>query len=195
MIMSTAGKQERLSRLFVYYMARQMKSRVGHNGAELRDALEAMMQYGVATDRTWPFHYNRVNTAPNAAAITDATQYKLGQYNWAHKDSFKDYLHKEIPIILGLYTGRLFWKLKGSLSTQNYKGINTTDNRKYRGHAVTVIGYDDELLGGSWIIGNSLGLTWGDHGIGVLPYECYQDIGESYVITEFAGITPGKKIS
>jgi C1A family cysteine protease len=194
MIMSVAGKKERFSRLYVYYMARKIANRIGYNGAQLHDALEAMTQYGAATDRTWPFHFNRVNTEPNSMAITEASQYKLSQYSWAHKESFKDYLHKEIPVVLGLYTGRLFWKLKGPLSTQVYKSINTIDNREHKGHAVTVIGYDDELLGGSWIIGNSLGLTWGDHGIGILPYECYRDIGESYVITEFAGIPVGKKI-
>jgi C1A family cysteine protease len=195
MILATAGKKERLSRLFVYYQARKIRDRIGHNGAELRDALDSMSLYGVATDRTWPFHFNRTNTEPNATAFADAAQYKVGSYNWAGKDLFKDYLHNETPIILGLYTGRMFWKLKGPISNQVYKSINTTDNRKHKGHAVTVIGYDDELLGGSWIVGNSLGLTWGDRGIGVLPYECYQDVGESYVITEFAGVTPGKNIS
>lgn len=185
----------RLSRLFAYYMARKIKNRIGHNGAELGDTLEAMIQYGVATDKTWPFAYNRVNIEPNVAAFTEASQYKIGAYGWAVRDSFKDYLHQGIPIIIGLHTGRLFWKMKGPLSSLNYKSINTDDNRKYRGHAVTIIGYNDEFLNGSWIIGNSLGLTWGDHGLGVLPYECHRDIGESYVITEFAGITPGKNIS
>lgn len=172
-----------------------MKGRVGHNGAELKDALDSMVQYGVATDRTWPFSYNRVNTAPNAAAIQEATQYKLGSYNWASVDSFKDYLHRHVPIVIGMHTGRMFWKISGPLSSQVYKTINNTDNRIYKGHAVTVIGYDDEILGGSWIIANSLGLRWGDHGIGVLPYECNREIGESYAITEFAGRTPGKNIS
>lgn len=195
MIMSTTGKKEKLSRLFVYYMARKLQNRVGQNGAELGTTLNAMVQFGVATDRTWPFTLNRVNIEPNSAAINEATQYKLGKYNWAPVNTFKEYLHNETPVIVGLHTGKMFWRIKGPLSTQSYKIINTTDNRKYRGHAVTVIGYDDELFGGSWIIANSLGLTWGDHGIGILPYECSQDIGESYVITEFSGITPGKKIS
>jgi len=194
-IMSSVGRAERFSRLYVYYMSRKLQGRVGHNGVELADALTAMQQYGVATDKTWPFHINRVNTVPNSEAITEASQYKLGSYKWANVDLFKDYLNQEIPIIIGLHMGRMLWKLKGSLSEQTYKPINTTDNRKYRDHAVTIIGFDDTILGGSWIIANSFGLTWGDHGFGILPYECNRDIGESYVITEFAGIIPGKKIS
>jgi len=185
----------RLSRLFTYYLARKSKNRIGQNGAELKDTLDSMCQYGVATDKTWPFSFNRVNTEPSVAAFSEATRLKLRSYIWVSTDSFKEYLHKGIPIIAGLHTGKLFWKMKGPLSKQVYKSINTTDNRKFRDHAITIIGYDDNLLGGSWIIANSLGLTWGDHGIGILPYECNTDIGESYAITDFAGITPGKKIS
>lgn len=185
----------RLSRLYTYYMARKIGNRINQNGVELKDVLTSMKQYGVATDKTWPFTYNRVNKEPNVAAIAEATQYRLNSYNWVTTETFKDYLYQCIPIVVGLHTGRMFWKLKGSLSQQIYKSINTDDNRKYKGHAVTIIGFDDTILGGSWIIANSLGLTWGDHGIGILPYECNCDIGESYVITEFAGIIPGKKIS
>lgn len=181
----------RLSRLFPYYYAREMRGRIGQNGAELGDILESMKQYGVATDKTWPFSLNRVNTEPNSSAQYEASQCKLGAYNYVEADSYKSYLEKGIPIIIGLNTGRMFWKMKGPLAEQTYKSINNTDNRKFGGHAVTIIGFNDNL--NSWIIANSLGLTWGDHGLGVLPYECNHDIGEAYVITEFAGKTAGKK--
>lgn len=188
------NKNFRFSRLYVYYMARKLQNRLYQNGAELRTTLEAMKQYGTATDSTWPFALNRVNTEPNAAAISEANQYRLNSYEWADISSYKDYLHQGLPIIVGLHVGKLFWNLRGPLSSLIYKPINNIDNRRFKGHAVTIFGYDDSLLGGAWIIGNSLGLTWGDHGIGILPYECGVDIGESYVITNFAGMSPGKKI-
>lgn len=185
----------KFSRLFVYYLARKIKDRVGQVGAELRDTLDVMKTYGVATDTTWPFHFHRVNVEPSLAAYRDAEIYCPMEYKWAEIDLFKKYLHDGLPIISGIHTGRMFWKINGPLPSQTYKTINMDDNRNYRGHAVTIIGYDDNLCGGSWIIANTLGLKWGDRGIGILPYECYVDIGESYVITEFAGITRGKKIS
>lgn len=191
-ILSAAGKKQRLSRLFVYYMSRKLKNRVGQEGAELRDTLAVMMQYGAATHNTWPFAHNRVNKEPPIAALNEAAQYRVGSYSPAPATEFKNYLHQGIPIIIGLHTGKLFWKIKGPLKEQYYKPINNVDNRNYKGHAVTIIGYDDSLLNGSWIVGNSIGLTWGDHGIGLLPYECIGDIGEAYVITEFAGIAPAK---
>lgn len=167
-------------------MSRQIQGRVGQNGAELKTTLDSMMHYGMATDSTWPFHFNRVNTEPSLTAIQEAQQCKITGYQHAGTDQYKEYLHNDIPIIVGLYTGKMFWRLRGPLSNQVYKPINTVDNRNYRGHAITIIGYDDDLLDGSWIVANSLGLTWGDHGIGLVPYQCSKDIGESYVITDIS---------
>ena len=147
----------------------------------------------MATDRTWPFSFDRVNIEPNLIAVAEASQLKINSYQRIDATSYKDFLHRGYPIIIGFFTGRMFWKMKGPLANQLYKPINTEDNRKFRGHAATIIGYDDTLLGGSWIIANSLGLTWGDHGLGLLPYDCCVDIGESYVITQVAGKTPEKK--
>jgi C1A family cysteine protease len=57
------------------------------------------------------------------------------------------------------------------------------------------VGYDDEIGDGSWIIANSIGPKWGDHGYGVIPYSCVSNIGEAYILNNFAGSIPGKKIS
>jgi len=92
-----------------------------------------------------------------------------------------------------MFTGTKFWSLTGPLEEQKYCPVNNTDNRLSKGHAVVIIGYDDSL--NSWIIANSLGPKWGDRGLGAIPYDCNKDIGESYVITSFAGISLGKKFS
>lgn len=193
--MANEGKIVKLSRLFTYYMARKLQNRLRMNGAELKTTLDSMILYGISRDIYWPFHFNRVNKEPSINAINDAANFRISSFELVNHEKFKEYLHRNIPIILGLHTGKMFWKLNGELSRQIYKPINNVDNRNFRGHAVTVIGYDDDILGGSWIIANSLGLAWGDHGIGILPYECYIDIGESYAITKFTGIIPERKIS
>jgi len=105
---------------------------------------------------------------------------------------FNTYLDQSIPIIVGVRTGSKFWKLSGELSSQNYVPVNDTDNRLARGHAVTIVGNDPNIMGGSWIIANSLGPKWGSNGYGILPYTCSVDIGESYIIQSFAGIPAGK---
>lgn len=186
-------KPNHFSRLFVYYMTRKSTGRLNQVGAELKDTLESIKNYGVCVERSWSFGYQRLNIEPPQQAQSEAVFNRIGSYEDVYSQDFNGLLEQEIPIIIGLRTGRLFWKLKGPLTEQTYKIINTSDNRISHGHAVVIVGYDSYLLGGSWIIANSLGPTWGYRGYGVLPYECRADIGEAYVIREFAGISVGKK--
>ena len=124
-----------------------------------------------------------------------ANNYRLQSYEQVSPVNYKEYLNNGIPIIVGMRTGKLFWNLEGPLQEQEYKPINGRDNRLTRGHAITIIGYDDNINGGSWIIANSLGPRWGFQGYAAIPYICDVDIGESYIITDFAGIPAGKNIS
>lgn len=188
-------KPNHFSRLFVYYMTRKLAGRLNQAGAELKDTLEAVKKYGVCVERSWSFSHQRLNIEPSQQVQSEAVSNRIGRYEDVFSQDFNSLLEQEIPIIIGLRTGSLFWKLRGPLSDQTYKSINTVDNRISHGHAVVIVGYEPELLGGSWIIANSLGPIWGYRGYGVLPYECRRDIGEAYVIREFAGITAGRKIS
>jgi len=195
MIMSSVGKNMNFSRLYVYYMTRKIQNRLKQRGAELKDTLNALTIYGASPENNWPFSISRIDREPNIPAIEAGVYYRVQSYKEVSSEEFKTYLIRNIPIIIGIRTGTKFWKLNGPLEEQAYKAVNITDNRPSTGHAMTVIGYDDKIGGGSWIVANSLGPRWGFQGYGAIPYECNVDIGESYVITKFAGIEAGKKIS
>lgn len=195
MIMKMNNKPANFSRLFVYYMTRKLQGRIGQRGAELGMTLHALSTYGVCPEQLWPFSHHRMDLEPNLQAQETAAQYRVQSSEIAQFESFKTNINNGIPIIIGLRTGGQFKYLKGPLNEQRYMPVNTTNNRQSQGHAVTIVGYDDELCGGSWIIANSMGPKWGYQGYGILPYECNVDIGESYTITSFAGIMAGKKIS
>jgi len=188
MLSAKAGKPVNLSRLFVYYMTRKLQGRLGQRGAELKSTFDALSQYGVCIEQFWPFSPHRVDNEPNARAVQNA-KYKIYEYENVSPDNFNLMLNKGIPIVIGMHTGRLFWSMRGELHEQIYKPVNDIDNRLTQGHAVTIVGYDEKIQNGSWIIANSLGLRWGYRGCGILPYSCYVDIGESYVIRNFAGIS------
>lgn len=185
---------EKLSRLYSYYMSRKIDNRIGQHGVSLKTIFDSAIQNGIATDKMWPFYPKNVNINPSNEAHKSALNNKLVSYDINIED-FRDSLHQNIPIIIGLYTGRLFWKLNSSLETQIYKPVNNTDNRKSMDHAVVIIGYDDNLCGGSWIICNSFGEKWGDCGYSILPYECEKDIIESYIVKEFVTKDARLKIS
>lgn len=192
-ICNIEGRSDHFSRLFVYYMTRKLSGRLNQVGAELKDTLAAVKDYGVCVERSWPFSHQRLNIEPSQQVQSEAMYNRISSYDNVISHDFNALLENRIPIIIGLRTGRLFWKLKGELADQAYKSINTSDNRISHGHAVVIVGYNNSLLGGSWIIANSLGPAWGHRGYGALPYECRGDIGEAYVIREFSGVLVGKK--
>jgi hypothetical protein len=180
---ASAGTTVVLSRLFTYYMSRKIGNRLKSKGAELGHTLESMKMYGIPMESVWPLRHHMENREPPISVMMEAEHYKIVSYESTNTELFKQNLLSGKPIIIGLHTGRKFWNLKGPVATQEYEPINISNNRHSRGHAVTVVGYDDNIRGGSWIIANSLGLPWGDRGLGALPYTCNKDIGESFIIT------------
>jgi hypothetical protein len=175
------------SRLFLYYMARKIQGT--KSGSGIKETLDALSEYGVPLTETWPFELDRINRIPNPDSVQEALLYRTNSYSIISTIDINNHL----PVIIGMNVGQLFWTLKGPLEEQGYKPINSIDNKQSKGHAMVVVGYDDELLGGSWIVANSLGLQWGDYGYGIIPYSCGKDIKESYILNEFAGKTPEEK--
>jgi C1A family cysteine protease len=185
-MMSVRGKTAYYSRLFTYYMTRQLQNRLGQKGADLLTTMESLKN-GVCSNDKWPFRFDRTNIHPNAIAMQDAALRRVLSYEQVSPENFNNYLDRSIPVIVGMFTGRKFWKLKGQLSEQGYIPINNTDNRISKGHAVPIVGYN----GDGWIIANSKGPKWGQKGLGLLPYECARDMGESFIISNFTDFPGG----
>ena len=194
-ICNMGRKPRTFSRLYTYYMTRKLQDRQGLRGADLETTFKSLSIYGAASERLWSFSNHRVDVEPQMPVIEDAVHYKLESYESIAHSQFREALNNGIPIVFGMFTGRKFWKLNSTLETQDYEPVNETSNRPSKGHAVTCIGYNDSINGGSWIIANSMGPKWGDRGYGAIPYSCNVDIAEAFIITRFAGITAGLKIS
>lgn len=183
------------SRLFLYYNSRKLQRRIKEPGANLSFTFSALENFGCCEEYHWPFMNHRVDKEPNAQAYNKAEKFKIIKYKFIYDADFKPYLDNNIPIVAGVRTGIQFLNLNGSLDTQYYYPINDTNNTFVGNHAITIVGYSDSLCGGSWILVNSRGLRWGDHGFGIIPYSCNKDIFEAYSIESFCNLTPKKKIS
>jgi len=188
-IMAKAERKTYFSRLYLYYMTRKLQNRLGQKGAELGKTIEALSIYGCCTEPKWPFSSKMLEVEPGQDAIFEGVHYKAESAETISVDQYKEYLDNDTPIILGMLTGKHFWSLHGPLDQQRYE----SDGRYPKGHAMTCVGYDDNLNDGSWIMANSFGPRWGFLGYGAIPYKYNDDIKESYVITRFAGIDAGKK--
>ncbi len=75
----------------------------------------------------------------------------------------------------------LFNNLSGSNSV-----YNTADGNNLGGHAVTIVGYDDNKFGGAFKIINSWSANWGDDGYFWLPYSFASQgiMSEAYVLED-----------
>lgn len=192
-LMSMNGVHLHLSRLFPYYMARRLQGRIGQRGTELKAVLESLVIHGVCLDQQWPLRHSLINREPSVQAQEQAKLYRVNSFQHVPVQDISDKISQNIPVVVGLRTGRQFWKMSGNFDQQIYSPVNDTDNRYSHSHAVTIV--RDLVDRDSWIVANSRGLRWGNRGLGILPYSCSVDIGESYSITEFAGFQTGKKFS
>jgi C1A family cysteine protease len=187
-IMSMNNNHRHFSRVFLYYFSRKLENRIGQRGTSLESTMEALVKFGVCLEKSWQFRHNLIDREPTISAFEEAKQYRLNEFCKIDIDDIQSELDKNIPVVIGLRTGRKFWKMRGPLNTLTYCPTNNNDNPPSFGHAVTIIGNMPEKK--QWIIANSKGLNWGDHGIGILPYDCAVDIGEVYSILKFAGNVP-----
>jgi C1A family cysteine protease len=83
------------------------------------------------------------------------------------------------PIIIGMNTPDSFMEAKTVWQPRESPG------RYYGGHAMCVVGYDDEKNGGSFEIINSWGAEWGNGGFIWIPYRVFVDfVFEGYEMIE-----------
>lgn len=183
------GKPQLFSRLFLYYFTRKIQNRFPHSGASLRSTLATMSSHGVCTDAVWPMDVQKQNIMPPQHAIDEALNYKAVTFKSIDKSEIKDWLNKRTPVIVGMWVGQQFPYLSGPIENQRYVPVDTVGNKVVQGHAVTIVGYDDNLNGGSWIIANSAGHLWGQAGFAAIPYACTADILDAYVLNSFAGLS------
>jgi hypothetical protein len=83
------------------------------------------------------------------------------------------------PVIIGMNTPFSFMEAEGA-----WRPSESPDNY-YGGHAMCVVGYDDNREGGAFEILNSWGRKWGNGGFIWIPYRAFQDfVMEGYEMIE-----------
>ena len=143
------------------------------NGSFMNEALNTLSQHGASKWGEYPEYLCKVD-------------YSYGTYpeQLLHYEpinvsvfDFKFELSKFRPIAFGM---RSFWDTiqhRGSLNRRNVneEGLWTCDPTSYSycygGHAMCIIGYDDEKFGGAFLVQNSWGENWGKDGYFWLPYK------------------------
>jgi len=116
-----------------------------------RDVMKLMKTIGICRESDYPYGRIQIQSDINPNCFIEAKKYLIQSYaKILTLDSLKQSLVKNGPCLITFpvyNNGSYFWRNLG-----NQKSIG--------GHAVTVVGYDDV----GFIIRNSWGQNWGDHG-------------------------------
>jgi C1A family cysteine protease len=177
MIRSRVPEYVDLSRLFLYKVTRKLLGWTGDTGAYLRSTMKAVVTFGVAPERQWPYQVGRFEDEPDAFLYSYAASFKA--LNYTRLDSIdntgsqtlviaKRLLSAGFPVAFG-------FPVYSSMGNAPDVPYPTQQDSLLGGHAVLAVGYDDNrMVSGkkvpSLLFRNSWGEGWGEAGYGYLPY-------------------------
>jgi len=181
------GNYTNASRLFLYKATRNLLGWTGDTGAYLRSTMGALVLFGVPPENYWPYDIQKFDEEPTSFLYAFAknfqtiTYYRLDPPGTAPATlltRIKTYLAAGLPQMFG-------FTVYSSYSQANTSGkfpFPMAKESVVGGHAIVAVGYDDKMkikntgpggieTTGAFLIRNSWGTGWGDHGYGWLPYE------------------------
>ncbi|MBN8226503.1 C1 family peptidase [Corallococcus macrosporus] len=147
-----------------------------NGGSRLLDGVNILSGKGSVSISRFP--YDPLScTKPDAATHVEATRnrvYPKRRIEPRSRSDVKAFLKDGLPIVVGLDVGPSFYA---------HKGITPlTTAERTDGHAVLIVGYDDDLK--AYKIFNSQGAGWGIGGFGWISYELFEGTArEAYIFT------------
>ncbi len=154
--------------------------KINCSGSRIPDALDLLKNTGAATFDQMPYTDAECETQPSNAALQQAASFKIR--NWGRLqgvEAIKAELANRRPVVIGIPVYDSFQQLRGANSV-----YNTLSGANQGGHAVTIVGYDDNRYGGAFRVINSWGTDWGDNGYFWLTY----DLARQGVIQQAYGV-------
>ncbi|MDH3243011.1 MAG: C1 family peptidase [Saprospiraceae bacterium] len=151
-------------------------------GAYLRNAMEFMTKVGALPFKDFGYTDETCQIQPDPYDQQTAAAYKIKGYtrlsrgaNDYQPDLFavKQHLAQNAPVVIGMMVGQSFQHaMMGQAlwrpSQQEYAGFGLS------GHAMCLVGYDDEVAGGAFRVMNSWGERWGDGGFSWIRYSDFE---------------------
>lgn len=200
------GSTPNLSPAFVYYCERVLilKQKINSDrGAYMVNVPQALKTYGDCFETSYPYPRSNKSpdykTPPSGEDMTEALAYQIGSSDpnkvsitygvitQGDVETAKSFLAVQIPVMLGfdVYDNSSY-TLFERLNTTNYvynplksDGTLAQGARYLGGHAVPIIGYDDNFVvtptqKGAFLCQNSWGTSWGNKGFFYMPYSVFK---------------------
>lgn len=168
----------------------------GCQGAYMNDAMKTMQENGAVPFQQFRYDESSCARAPDGSLIQLGRQFRIKGFTRLSKGGsnyatdivgMKQHLAQGNPVVIGMMVGGTFMS---RMVAQQLWQPTQRDYSLYgfSGHAMCVIGYDDNLAGGAFQIMNSWGPNWGDNGIAWVRYQDFEHFNrEAYGVY---GATP-----
>ena len=170
------GTTNQLSRLFCYYLAREMIGEAALDmGAYNRDVIKSIVKLGVPKETFWRYSANKVTTKPSQSAYKHAEDFRLLSESqrliYEKVEGLNDLLaaiNAGQPVMFGFLAFDHLYALNDVHYTYT---MPVAANKPIGGHAVVADGYDkaDQTV---WVQ-NSWGAEWGKNGYFKMPFEWF----------------------
>lgn len=188
-----SNEYEKLIHSFDPYYAYTLNDSNCDNGLNMLDAFRKFSIYGAKKMFFSPIDIDcenpiSVETRENILDYLSPYQLEKFEYiqtiNYRFIENVKISIFNKLPVIIGANI------TKSLLDVGSNKGnalwTPKDDEKSIVGHAMCVVGYDDDLNGGSFRIVNSWGADWGENGFFWLSYDdFYKTVDEAYVIKPY----------
>jgi C1A family cysteine protease/fibronectin type 3 domain-containing protein len=143
-------------------------------GSYIHQAMALFVQQGAAPWKYMPYSARDYLTQPSQQARQVAAKYRARSYFQLRYDDFngiKNTLNSGNALVLGMPIDDAFYQLKANVYDQQ-------GGKSYGGHAMTIVGYDDNRVSprgdkGAFKLLNSWGTGWGDRGYGWVSYRMW----------------------
>lgn len=160
----------RLSRMFVYYNERMLEATTKKDaGAQIADGIRVISAYGACKEELWPYKPKHFKHRPSEEAYVEALNHRALDFKQVEQNEtdILQCLASKRPIIFGINVYESFES--DEVAKTGLVPIPQPDEKCLGGHAVLIVGYDlDRCL---FLVRNSWGPDWGDHGYCWLPFE------------------------
>jgi C1A family cysteine protease len=185
MLLQKDGRHRNLSRLFNYYVTRELEGRLGQEGAVLRNAVKQAAKLGLPDESLWEYDESKSETAPPAEVYTEAAKHKVLRYERIQAGTLEQEVHaiksaisEGFPVVFGMPVTQQWMNMRGG--DLSYRGVTAKDPA-VGAHAMTIIGYSIDFF----VIENSWGKEWGDGGLGYIHKDHVSSFFEAWVISGF----------
>ena len=164
----STGSSIRYSARFVWIAAKEidpwpLNIMFDGAGTKIRDAFKIMRTHGITRDRLWPFSALLPDSRNEQRIKQDALRHRIGSYyTLVDNNERRQSLAKVGPFVIGVpvYSN---WSAIGSDGF-----VPNPAGAQRGGHAILVVGYDDDRK--RFKFQNSWSTGWGDRGYGYISY-------------------------